>query len=516
MPLPLDALVAWLRRHAVRNICLDSRAVETGDAFVVLLGATHDGTEFIPQALERGAVALLTEASTEGARGEGEDQLLREIPSLAVPHLREQLSSLADTWYDHPSRELNVVALTGTNGKTSSVQWIAQGLARLGQAAGTIGTLGCTGLAAPPKHEHTTPDAFSLHHWLRLFRENQVNIVAMEVSSHALDQHRTDDVRFHTAVFTNLSRDHLDYHHSLEAYGAAKARLFTEHHVDHAVINIDDSFGRDLANRWKAHHPGAPLLTLGLDRPADLQAVVRDTPAGLELDLKTPSGSDTVLLPRLNGRFNASNVLGVIGVWLHLGLPWHQVLALLPHIEPAPGRMNRFGGGRGAPTVIVDYAHTPDALEKVLLALHPLRATTGGKLWCLFGAGGDRDPGKRPLMGIAAAQFADRVVITSDNPRSEEPSSIAQQIYEGIPSEARKEKEVVIDVDRRRAIAHVLNVAALEDIVVIAGKGHETYQEIDGVRTPFSDTEEVQRWLTARKEEAPLVERGSEISDATC
>ena len=390
-----------------------------------------------------------------------------------------------------------MVGITGTNGKTSSAQWIAKGLQQLGQTAGTIGTLGCTGLATPPKHEYTTPDVLSMHRWLRLFSDHHIQTVAMEVSSHALDQHRADDVHFHTALFTNLSRDHLDYHSSLETYGEAKARLFTDHHVAHAVINIDDAWGKELAQRWKKTYPQSPLLTLSLEQPADLYAKVYDSPAGLELALTTAYGSDTVLLPYLNGRFNASNVLGVIGVWLHLGISWSQILSVLPTIEPVPGRMNKFGGKHGAPTVIVDYAHTPDALEKVLLALHPLRDNTKGKLWCVFGAGGDRDPGKRPLMGSIAAQFADKVVITSDNPRTEEPHLIAQGVYEGVPLTSRS--YVQIDVDRRHAIAHTLNAAASEDIILIAGKGHEPYQEVHGVRTPFSDAEEVQKWLSAQQ-----------------
>lgn len=500
MSLHINDQISWLKKHAIRNLCLDSREVEPGDAFVVLAGATHDATRFIPQAIERGATALLIEADTESVRNGSETSLSTALPYLVVPNLRQQLSALAHAWYDHPSKAINVIGITGTNGKTSSAQWIAKGLQQLGQAAGTIGTLGCTGLATPPKHEYTTPDVLSLHRWLRLFNDNQVKNVAVEISSHALDQQRADDVYFHTVLFTNLSRDHLDYHPSFDAYGEAKARLFTDHHVGHAVINIDDAWGQELARRWKAQHPHAPLLTLGLEQPADLSAVVRDTPAGLELGLKTPAGSDTVLLPHLNGRFNASNVLGVIGVWLHLGLNWNQIVSLLPSIEPVPGRMNKFGGRQGAPTVIVDYAHTPDALEKVLLALHPLRDTTGGKLWCIFGAGGDRDPGKRPLMGITAAQLADKVVITSDNPRSEEPKLIAQSIYDGIAAESRQ--HVQIEVDRRQAIAQTLNAAAPGDIVLIAGKGHEPYQEIKGVRTPFSDTEEVQKWLNAQ---APAV-----------
>ncbi len=319
----------------------------------------------------------------------------------------------------------------------------------------------------------------------------------MEVSSHALDQRRTNDVHFHTALFTNLSRDHLDYHRTLENYGEAKARLFTNHQVGRAVINIDDVWGRELTKRWKAYHPGAPLLTFSLEHPADLQAEVYDSPAGLELKLQIPCGSDTVLLPHLNGRFNASNILGVIGVWLHLGVSWKQILTLLPHVRPVLGRMNRFGGeALRAPTIIVDYAHTPDALEKVLLALHGLRKSTGGKLWCIFGAGGDRDPGKRPLMGAVAAEHADRVVITTDNPRSEKPADIAEDVYVG--THAISHQNVNIEVDRRRAIITTLTATAPEDIVLIAGKGHETYQEVAGIRTHFSDAEEVESWLRLR------------------
>lgn len=498
MAISILELKNWLQQYPISNLCLDSRCVEVGDAFIVLAGATHNATQFIPQAIERGAAAILIEAQTAFTEDSTlHAELSLQVPYLIVPQLREKLSALADVWYQQPSQAIQLVGITGTNGKTSSAQWLAKGLQQLGQSAGTIGTLGCTGLPTPPKHEYTTPDVLSLHRWLRLFAESQVKTVALEVSSHALDQHRADDVHFHTAIFTNLSRDHLDYHESFEAYAEAKARLFTEHKVGHAVINIDDAWGRELVKRWKSQPIARPLLTVSLtDTAADLFAMVRDSQAGLELALQTPFGSGTVVLPHLNGRFNASNALGVLGAWLHLGLSWEQVLYLLPLIQPAPGRMNRLGGKAGAPTVIVDYAHTPDALEKVLLALHPLRETTGGKIWCIFGAGGDRDPGKRPIMGATAANYADYPVVTSDNPRSEEPAAIAADVYAGIPEAYHAVTRV--EVDRRRAIAQTLEAAQPNDIVLIAGKGHEPYQEIKGVKTPFSDAEEVEKWLSSR------------------
>jgi UDP-N-acetylmuramoyl-L-alanyl-D-glutamate--2,6-diaminopimelate ligase len=488
----LNEIIEWLREKAIRHLCLDSRSVERGDVFVVLAGATHDGSRFIPQAIERGATAFLIEAGTQCTFAAHAIDLPSK-PYLIIPALREKLSLLASVWYAHPSESLRVIGITGTNGKTSSAQWIAQGLEHIGTRAGSIGTLGCTGLLAPPKHDYTTPDVLSLHRYLSAFRDEAVNTVALEVSSHALDQHRVDDVAFHTALFTNLSRDHLDYHSSLTAYGEAKARLFEAHRVERAVINIDDPWGEVLAQRWKKNHSQAPLLTYGLTSSAELRAQFQDKPSGLELKLKSPYGSDDVYCPHLNGRFNVFNLLGIIGVWMHLGLSWSQIVDVLPSIQPVPGRMNKLGGSQGIPTIMIDYAHTPDALENVLSTLHALRDATQGKLWCVMGAGGDRDPGKRPLMGQTASRCADRVVITNDNPRTEDPVVIAQQIFEGIPLLNRS--NVVIELDRRQAIEQTLNAADSHDIILISGKGHELYQELNGVKMPFSDRDEVANWI---------------------
>jgi UDP-N-acetylmuramoyl-L-alanyl-D-glutamate--2,6-diaminopimelate ligase len=381
-----------------------------------------------------------------------------------------------------------MVGVTGTNGKTSCSQWIAQALDRAGRRAGVIGTLGHGLVGALAPAPHTTPDAAVLHETLAQFLRDGARAVAMEVSSIGLDQGRVNGAKFDVALFTNLTRDHLDYHGTMAAYGTAKAKLFAWPTLKAAVLNADDPFGDDLATHLRGRGPR--VLTYGLAN-ADVRASsIRPTARGMALELATPWGKGEVEAG-VAGSFNALNLLGTLGVLLASDLALADAITALRTLEPPPGRMQRLGGG-DAPLCVVDYAHTPDALEKVLGALRSSMAE-GRKLVCVFGCGGDRDPGKRPEMGRVAATLADRVVITSDNPRSEDPTAIAMAIAQGVRATGNRHWR--LETDRAKAIRVALSEAGPGDVVLVAGKGHETHQERDGERAPFSDLEEVRAAL---------------------
>jgi UDP-N-acetylmuramoyl-L-alanyl-D-glutamate--2,6-diaminopimelate ligase len=454
----------------------DSRRVSAGDAFAAYPGERTDGRRFIPQALAQGASGVLWEPA--GFAWDG----AWTVANHPVPGLKQRLGELADRVYGHPSRHLWMIGVTGTNGKTSCSQWIAQALARSGRRSAVLGTLGngLVGEGAAPlaSAENTTMDAALLQETLAALRAGGAETVAMEVSSHGLAQGRVNGTRFDVALFTNLSRDHLDYHGTMEAYFAAKARLFEWPGLGAAVINVDDAHGRELARRAKA--AGRTVIGYGLES-GDVSATAIDfDAAGFTMEVRTPWGS-AHLRAALSGTFNASNVLGVLGVLGASRVTLADAVAAIAELRPPPGRMQRLGGG-GVPTVVVDYAHTPDALEKVLGALRPT-VTQGGRLVCVFGCGGDRDRGKRPEMGRVAEAGADRVVVTSDNPRSEDPLAILADIAAGIA----ERRTVVFEVDRGRAIDRAIAESAATDVVLIAGKGHEPYQEIGGVRHAFDD-----------------------------
>jgi len=483
----------------VSGLTQDSHALRAGDAFVALAGAKHHGIEFAPQAVGRGASAVIAET-----RAADPHATLGGAPVVWIDDLRLRLGEIAAHFFGDPSAAMTVVGVTGTSGKTSTVQLLAQAFTQLGKRAATIGTLGAGMHGAIHAGERTTPDVIRVHGLMADFRDAGATDVAMEVSSHALDQHRVDGIHFDVAVFTNLTRDHLDYHGTMEAYGAAKAKLFAWPHLRAAVINVDDAFGQALAIGFQRNqrHPGhglagsqihgrKKLLRCGIDTAdADIRAGdVRTHSDGIDFRLVTPWGEAPVHSALL-GRFNVANLLAVAGVLGALDVPFAQIRAALEALQPINGRMNRLGGG-ALPLVVVDYSHKPDALEQVLAAL---RAHCNGKLVCVFGCGGDRDVGKRPIMGAIAERMADVVIVTDDNPRGEDGDAIVAQIVAGM----RAPERATVERDRARAIDIAIAQARAGDAVLIAGKGHETYQEIGGAKHPFDDLQVARATLEAR------------------
>ncbi|MGY6518298.1 MAG: UDP-N-acetylmuramoyl-L-alanyl-D-glutamate--2,6-diaminopimelate ligase [Lysobacteraceae bacterium] len=476
------AIVPGGENVPVPGLCLDSRQVRDGDLFVALAGGRSHGLAHAQAALDAGACGVLFEApAPEGLDVEG--------PAWGVPGLRQLLGSIAARFHAEPSRHLSVVGITGTNGKTSTVQLITQALNLAGATAGSIGTLGSGLHGQVVAGERTTPDVLAVHRLLSDMRAAGASHVAMEVSSHALDQGRVDGVVFRVAGFTNLSRDHLDYHGSMAAYGEAKARLFRTPGLGAAVVNLDDPHGRHILSGLPPALARFGLSSRG-DGLANLQATgVRTGPDGVGFVLE--EGAERVeVASRLLGRFNVDNLLLVAGVLRALGHPLRDVAVLLGRLDPVPGRMQRLGGG-DAPLVVVDYAHTPDALEQTLGSL---RDHARGALVCVFGCGGERDAGKRPQMAAVAGRLADRVLVTDDNPRGEDGDRIVADILAGF----QRRDHVGVERDRGRAIARAVGEAAPGDIVLVAGKGHEPYQEIHGRRLPFDDAEVARRALEAR------------------
>jgi UDP-N-acetylmuramoyl-L-alanyl-D-glutamate--2,6-diaminopimelate ligase len=505
----------------VAGLTQDSHGVHAGDAFVALAGAKHHGIEFAPVAIEQGAVVVLAEKPGLGTRdsglerpaagrmgplranfgavdesvGESDPASASPSPESRVPspeviwidHLRTRLGSIASRFHGDPSASMTVAGVTGTNGKTSTVQLLAQAFTQLGKCAATIGTLGAGLHGALQAGERTTPDVIRVHGLLAEFRDAGATNVAMEVSSHALDQHRVDGVHFDVAVFTNLTRDHLDYHHTMEAYGAAKARLFAWPGLRAAVVNVDDAFGRELAAKLPA---GVQPLRYAIGT-GDAELCARGVHThsdGIDFELVTPWGSG-IVHSRLLGRFNVANLLAVAGVLGALEVPFPRILTTLETLQPVAGRMSRIGGG-ALPLVVVDYSHTPDALEQALLTL---RAHCDGKLVCVFGCGGERDAGKRPEMGAIAERLADLAIVTDDNPRGEDGNAIVAQILAGMHAPER----AIVERDRARAIGLALTRAAEGDVVLLAGKGHEAYQENAGVKRPFDDLQVARAALEA-------------------
>jgi UDP-N-acetylmuramoyl-L-alanyl-D-glutamate--2,6-diaminopimelate ligase len=456
----------------VTGLAVDSRKVKPDDVFLAYPGEHSDGRRFIDQAIGAGAAAVLWDS-----RGFQWNSAWK-LPNLGVPELRAHLGDIASHFHGHPSRHLWVAGVTGTNGKTSCSHWIAQSLSRLGRKTAVIGTIGSGFPGALEPALNTTPDAVTLHARLADFRMHGAEACAMEVSSHGIEQGRVGGVEFDVALFTNLSRDHLDYHKTMEDYAAAKAKLFHWPQLKHAIVNLDDRFGQQLAT--SIDRSRVNVLGYGLGRGEIAGHRLDLSTRGLKLEITTPWGAAELDSPMIGG-FNASNLLGVLGVLITSDVPLRDAVEALARVEPVPGRLQMVREP-GAPLVVVDYAHTPDALEK---ALETLRSTLSceGRLHCVFGCGGDRDPGKRPLMGEVATRLADRVVITSDNPRSENPRAIIDEILAGA------HPNYAIEEDRAMAILQAISGAAPQDVVLIAGKGHETYQEIGGRRLPFDDSE---------------------------
>jgi UDP-N-acetylmuramoyl-L-alanyl-D-glutamate--2,6-diaminopimelate ligase len=489
----------WLRSRVTGELRTDSRLVQTGDGFIAWPGAATDGRRYLAQALAQGASACLME---EDGHAPWLNALLSpDQQALAcMPSLKAQTAWLADAYYEHPSHALQVLAVTGTNGKTSTAWWLAQALSSpvLKQSCGLVGTLGVGRLPDLITTGMTTPDPVLLQRQFRQFVEGGVTHCAIEASSIGLAEHRLDGTRIRVAVFTNFTQDHLDYHGDMASYWSAKAALFAWPGLQSAVINIDDAQGAVLAQQLQ----GGPLDVWTCSRrgPARLQA--RALPSGQGLAFEVIEGQTVhTLHTGLIGDYNMDNLLGVIGSLRALGFDLAQAMQACAQLTAVPGRMERVPldlsdahADLPCPLVVVDYAHTPDAITQALAALRSQAALRGGRLWCVLGCGGDRDASKRPLMAAAAEAGADQVVLTSDNPRTESPEAIVAAMVQGLssPTSAR------IQLDRALAIDEAVAQAAVQDVVLVAGKGHESELEIMGVRHPFSDVAQAREALQQR------------------
>lgn len=488
-PMRLDTLLAGFADpgpHAglmVNGLGLDSRQLHAGDAFIALAGSRGHGLQFAAQAEAAGAVAVIAETDNATALA------APRIPLVPVAGLRENLGSIAARFYGDATRNLRVIGVTGTNGKTSTVQLLAQALYALGRKPATIGTLGSGLHGHIDAGERTTPDAISVQRLMADFRDAGASDVAMEVSSHALSQARVAGVHFHLAVFTNLTRDHLDYHGDMQSYANAKQGLFRMPGLAAAAINLDDECGRRFFSELPA---GVSAIGFGIEHAdASVRASRIETrAAGLGFDLHTPWG-EARIESRLLGRFNVSNLLAVVASLGLLGYDFNAICAALAELDPVPGRMNRLGGSEGCALVVIDYAHTPDALQQ---ALASAREHCANQLLCVFGCGGERDVGKRPLMAEIAERLADRVIVTDDNPRSEDGARIVADILAGF----ERAEAVVVERDRRRAIERAVHCAGAGDVVLIAGKGHEPCQEVNGVMHAFDDVEVARTAIEAK------------------
>ncbi len=489
----------WLQRRVTGELRTDSRKLRAGDGFIAWPGAASDGRQYVRTALALGAAACLVEQSGIDDFGFAGDAIC------AYPDLKHAAGDIAAAYYGHPSHALDVVAVTGTNGKTSSTWWLAQALSSLHPdrrlACGLIGTLGVGVPALSPDVADpladlqgtglTTPDPVLLQQQLRRFVEQGLRACAIEASSIGLVEHRLDGTRIRVAVFTNFTQDHLDYHGDMASYWQAKAALFAWSGLQAAVVNVDDDQGAELADTLRAD--GLDLWTVSMQGAARLRAL--DVAYGAQgLCVTLAEGDEHHRLPTtLIGDYNVSNLLGVIAAMRCLGVPLHDAVQACTHLSPVPGRMDCLSAP-AQPLVVVDYAHTPDALDKALTALRPLTRQRGGELWCVFGCGGDRDSAKRPLMAAMAEKDADRVVVTSDNPRSEKPEAIIAQILLGLSHSAA----VQVQADRALAIRQTLSQAKDKDVVLIAGKGHERTQEVAGCKYPFSDKAQALAALATR------------------
>jgi UDP-N-acetylmuramoyl-L-alanyl-D-glutamate--2,6-diaminopimelate ligase len=503
----LNQICQWIQAAAPGGrLASDSRRVRRGDVFFAYPGGLADGRNFIRAAVENGAAAVVYEARDFA----WPDDL--DVPHAAVAGLKANAGPIAHAFYGMPDSAMFTVGVTGTNGKTSIALWTAQALARfdsVDESAAVIGTLGVGQVRARAQIEfdatgYTTPDAVLLAGELARLRDGGTRSLAIEVSSIGLEEGRTGGMHFDVAVFTNLTRDHLDYHGDMASYEAAKLKLFDWPGLKHAVVNLDDAAGQRIALHLRARRPEVQVtgytLRDEIEQPAlDGVGILRATglrgrPTGTEFHLDALEGSAQART-RMVGHFNVSNVLAVLGTLLARGIALRAALDAVEALAPAPGRMQQIGG-QDAPMVVIDYAHTPDALEKTLQALRQVAHERGGELWCVFGCGGDRDPGKRPQMG-AVSQLAEHVLVTSDNPRSEEPRTIIEQIVAGMDPHHPTSTYQTVE-DRAAAILSAVKHAARADVILLAGKGHEPYQEIKGRKIPFSDADHAALALSAR------------------
>lgn len=472
---PLDITI---EDRLLKEMVLDSRKVAAGDLFVAIVGHNVDGRHYIPQAIAQGAAAVIAEA-----QGETDNKTVRYqhgVPIIYLDNLNAQLSHLAGLFYQESSKQLQLIGVTGTNGKTTTTQLLAQWTQLVGKKAAVMGTVGNGLLGQVIPTENTTGSAIDIQHTLSDLAQRGANVVAMEVSSHGLVQHRVADLHFAAAAFTNLSRDHLDYHGDMQQYEDAKWQLFSTHHTQAKIINIDDPVGLRWANKLN------DVVTVSMEqtvRPSQANRWLNATDVnyhdhGATVIFESSWGNGQIE-SHLMGAFNVSNLLVALATLLELGYPLDKLLAVSQDLQPVCGRMEVFTAAN-YPTVVVDYAHTPDALEK---ALQAARLHCRGQLWCLFGCGGDRDKGKRPLMAKVAEQFADQIIVTDDNPRSEEPQAIVADIMAGF---THTENVRVIHA-RAEAIAYSVMQAKTDDVILVAGKGHEDYQIVGLQRLDYSD-----------------------------
>ena len=475
----------------IQGLSQNSQTLQTGDLYIARAGQTTHGLHYLDVVINQGAAAILAEPNAEWPT----QRLTALASTLSIPLLicptlaNPQLALLAQAYYGNPTSALRLVGITGTNGKTSVAYYLAQAWELLNpNSVGLIGTLGQGRLNDLQPTNHTTPDLLSLYAELARQRATGISQVMLEVSSHALDQERIAGLSIDSALFTNLTRDHQDYHGSMAAYGAAKAKLFHIPNLQHAVIQAEDPFGHQLLTQL-ADSP-VHTIALGGDSPAryTLHRRIHTTPHGLQIDYQTPWGNGT-FASALWGRFNADNLLLALGSLLQADIPLVEAIQALSQVRPAPGRMARYGRA-SQPQILIDYAHTPDALAQ---ALGTVRQHTSGRVICVFGCGGDRDTGKRPQMGAIAARLADQIWLTDDNPRTEPPAQITEQILRGIQTL----EHIHLEHDRTQAIVTAIAQAQPDDSVLIAGKGHEPYQEIGTQRIPYSDTEPVETALLA-------------------
>lgn len=481
----LEQVIAWLQKTVpqAKNIRLDSRLVEPGDVFVAVVGHYSDGRNFISKAIEKGVGAVIAESGVK-------EQF--EVPLLEVSGLNHLVGPIASNFYANPSKKMIGIAVTGTNGKTSTTHWITHILSNSGISCATVGTIGCQYNGQSLSSQAlTTPDAVTFQRILSDLALRGCHAFATEASSIGLEQGRLAGTCLKTALFTNLTRDHLDYHGSMERYKEAKEILFKWPGLECAVVNMDDPVGAEIrAISQKQGIRVIPFSRLQINPDWLCAREVQTSSTGMKFVLEW-QGKSSLVETSLYGLFNIENLLGVAGVALSLNIAFEKVIDLLKTCLPPKGRMQSISD-LGDPLVIVDYAHTPDAVAKAIDTLRELAEVRNGRLWIVLGAGGDRDQGKRVLMGEATSK-ADLAVLTSDNPRTEDPQHILDQIAEGAP-------QAIKILNRAEAIAHVINCADQSDVILIAGKGHEEYQEIDGVRHYFSDVNEAQKNLIIRKQ----------------